>query len=1124
MKETPGYRNLLNKLDVFIRKYYLNQILRGVLLWIALVFLLYLLINVLEFQFWFETGIRKVLFYGFIAIAIISGIFWIGIPGLKYLKLGKRISNTQAAHIIGNHFSSVQDKLLNVLQLKNQVDNTRDNSLLLASIEQKTENIQVVNFPRAIDLTQNKKYLKYVIPPIAILLLLIIAAPNIITKSTNRLINNDIEYEKPAPFNFHLQQERLKVVQFSDINLDVTVEGKYFPEQVEILVDGYPYKMRKSSPNEFHHQLKNIQADKTIQFQAGAVKSRPYTIEVIGKPSIKSFLVQLDYPYYVGKRDEILKNTGDIIVPEGTKLNWIFSTVNTDALGYSVSDDKIDTITEATHSPNIRGEFTLENRALKNHSMTFYVSGNGLENADSVTYDISTIPDNYPVIQIKTFRDSALISPIYVVGEASDDYGISSLYFKYFIVDAEGRKGEMQSRKVKIDKGTKIAFEDVFHVENIVLEPGEQLNYYYQVFDNDGVNGHKSSRTPMMTIKKPSLEEYQHMEEKNEESILANLEKAFRKNEELKKRIHDLRNKLLFQNDVSWQDKKTLEELMKMQKKIQEKIEEALKKYKENLKNQKEFNKPEEDIREKQEQLKKLFEKAEEKSDIQKMLEKLQKLMQKLNKEKSLQMLEKMKDQQSEQNMDLDRLKELFKQLELERDLQQQFDKLNKLADKQEKVQEKTAEKNPEKEKSLSQEELEKKQKEINKKFQEIKEAMNKIVKRNNKLLRPKDIGNPKRDMYMIQKDLNESLENLNKNQNSKAAQKMQDAAQKMRKMSEQMQSKMKGGSAKAMQADLESLRQLLENLVGISFDQEALINKFNRTSPHTQLYVKYLKEQFKVKEDFAMVEDSLRALSKRVFSLKPFIMEKVTDINEDMEKSLAFLEERKVPVASNHQQRVMKSVNDLAVMLSETMEQMQKQMAKKMPGSQMCDKPGASNPGSSGKQLMNKITQGQKKLSEKMKKMAQEKKGKSGKGGMSSEDFAKLARQQAAMRRMLEKYNQSMHEKGQGVKALQEIIKQMNQTEESLVNKRLTSEMIRRQQDIITRLLQAKDAMRQQKMSPKRKAETAKNIKQKEVPPALAEYLQKRRNEIEVLKSVSPSLQPFYKELVNEYYQSLGN
>lgn len=191
-----------------------------------------------------------------------------------------------------------------------------------------------------------------------------------------------------------------------------------------------------------------------------------------------------------------------------------------------------------------------------------------------------------------------------------------------------------------------------------------------------------------------------------------------------------------------------------------------------------------------------------------------------------------------------------------------------------------------------------------------------------------------------------------------------------------------------------------------------------------------------------------------------------------------------------------------------------------------MCENPGMSNPSSDGDAPMDKISEGQKGLNEEMQKMAEENKEKmqSGDDGISSEDFARMAKEQAQLRKMLEKYSESKREQGLGDKSLQDIIDQMEQLEKNLVNKRLTSEMLKRQEEIMTRLLEAQNADRQQKMDEKRKAETVKKEREKEIPPALAEYLQKRKNEIEVLKRTSPPLKPFYKALIDEYYQSLRN
>ena len=206
MATNSNYQQLISKLDQFIRKFYLNRLIRGVLYSVGLILLLFVLINVLEYYFYFDTSTRKGLFYSFLGITAVALIGWVFIPLLKYFRLGKVISHQQAAGIIGEHFGDVKDKLLNVLQLKSQADATPNADLIMASINQKTEDIKLVPFKSAIDLSKNRKYLRYALPPLLLLLFLLIAAPSMITDSTNRIINNDTKFERPAPFHFVVEE------------------------------------------------------------------------------------------------------------------------------------------------------------------------------------------------------------------------------------------------------------------------------------------------------------------------------------------------------------------------------------------------------------------------------------------------------------------------------------------------------------------------------------------------------------------------------------------------------------------------------------------------------------------------------------------------------------------------------------------------------------------------------------------------------------------------------------------------------------------------------------------------------------------------------------------------------
>jgi hypothetical protein len=215
-----------------------------------------------------------------------------------------------------------------------------------------------------------------------------------------------------------------------------------------------------------------------------------------------------------------------------------------------------------------------------------------------------------------------------------------------------------------------------------------------------------------------------------------------------------------------------------------------------------------------------------------------------------------------------------------------------------------------------------------------------------------------------------------------------------------------------------------------------------------------------------------------------------------------------------------MKNLNDLALMLSEVMNQMQQQMASMMPGNKMCNNPGGEGQGKSGRVPMDKITEGQQKLNQEM--MDAVKGRQEGQSG-SSEQFAKMAARQSALRKALRDLQQEKQQQGQGDQGLENIMNEMDKTETQLVNKQLTNEMLKRQQEILTRLLEAERAEREREMDNERKAEMARQT-ERTMPPALEEYIKKREAEIESFRTASPVLRPYYKFLVEEYYNALKN
>lgn len=125
------------KLDAFIAAYYKQQFVRGLMLALAVTLLTLVGLFLLENQLWLSVQSRTILFFGMWAMIIALWGILVLQPFLKLRGVGKVISHEEAARWIGNHFSDVSDKLLNLLQLEDMSATLVENDLLLQGIAQK---------------------------------------------------------------------------------------------------------------------------------------------------------------------------------------------------------------------------------------------------------------------------------------------------------------------------------------------------------------------------------------------------------------------------------------------------------------------------------------------------------------------------------------------------------------------------------------------------------------------------------------------------------------------------------------------------------------------------------------------------------------------------------------------------------------------------------------------------------------------------------------------------------------------------------------------------------------------------------------------------------------------------
>lgn len=1123
MKEnkTSAYHNhndsyglLLAKLQEFIRKYYINRIIKGGIYFAALFLISFLLVTVFEYFGHFGTGTRTVLFYTFLAINLFILVRYIIIPLGKLFNLGQTLSYNQAADIIGQHFGEVKDKLLNTLQLKAQAGqhgNGMQKSLIEASINQKINELKPVPFVNAVDYKSNRKYLKYALIPFAVLLILLFSAPYMLVESTTRLVEHNKKFVRQAPFEFVLENDSLVGIKQEDYKVNLKIKGKELPAEVFVVVDGNPFKMLPNAKNEFEYTLKNLQKDLSFQFTANGFSSEDYDLKVLPRPFLQKFEVKLSYPSYLGKKDDILQNVGDLTIPQGTKVSWNFYAENTEGIELLFKEQETKAERKGTNL------YTYNNRFLKDDSYYLKIHNQYLQSSDSIQYFVNVIPDAFPSVQVIQEQDSMKLKNLYFTGEISDDYGFNRLLFSYrYSKSEDSAKMRKPLQRQSIAIASNKLMQNFYHfwdVNQLDIKPGDEIEYYFEVWDNDGVNGSKSARSQKFHFKAPSEKELEEKTEASNQNIQDKMETAIRQAAQLQKDMQEAKMKMMEKKNMDWQDKKFIEDILKKQEKLQNTVNDIQKEFNKNLQEQQEFKEMDEKILEKQKALQEMFDKVMD-EETKKLLEQFQKMLDENKKEDLQKQIEKMNLEDKEVEKELDRMMELFKQMAFEQKLQENIDKLEKLAKEQEKLAKESEQKN------ANSEEIKKKQDELNKKFDELKKDMEELNKKNDELENKHDLEETKKEQEDIENEMDQSSESLQSKQNKKASQSQKSAASKMQKMSEKMKDMQSAMEEEESGEDYQALRQILENLMYLSFEQEKVMNEFKTLNNYNPRYVELSQKQRKLKDDAKMIEDSLLALSKRVMQIKSFVNKEIGLINFNMDKSLEFLADRSTPQARVHQQFTMTSVNNLAVMLSEVMKQMQQQMAEsecKKSGGKACKMP--KKPGK-GKPSMKQMREMQEQLNGQMQMM----KSGQGKQGQMSKELAQMAARQEAIRRELQKMQQQMDkEKGSkpGMGGMNELQKMMDKTEEEILNRKITEETIKRQKDILVRMLEFEKAEKQQEFEEKRESKTATD-QNRGTPPSLEKYKQMKEKEVELLRSVPPALNPYYRGKVKEYFQNL--
>ena len=939
-----NYSNILEKLNAFIAKFYTKMLLKGVLLFIAFGLLFFLLVLGIEYFLWLNSLGRLLLLVLFVGVEFYLVWKFIITPLSFLLKWKRGLSNKEASLLIGEHFPEVEDKLFNLLDL---AESSEKSELLLASIQQRSMDLSVVPFVKAVDLKENMGYAKYLLLPLLVFGLIWISG-DIASYfgSYKRVVNYDLAYEPPAPFAFKLLTSDLDVLEGESLTVSVTTEGRVKPENVSIVIDGEEFLL-PTKEGFYQYKFNSPLESTSFYFVSNGFRSKEFFLKVIAVPSIVDFDLILDYPDYTGKQDDIIKSTGNAVFPEGTFVSWRMKTRTTEEVLFRVGDS----IENFKRSGDA---FSWDKRVFSDLDYELSISNANVDNYESLGYRFTVVRDAYPSLRVDQVLDSLNPNVSYYVGEATDDYQLSAVRLIYY------KKGQEKKNVLVLSKPN-VNYNKFYYTfpSGLDLEEGEAYDYYFEVVDNDAIHKGKVTKSQVFSSAFMNANQLKEKELEFQKSVLNNLDRSLEMSKEQQESLKEINRQEKENSILSFSDQNRIKDFLKKQELQEDLMKKFSGQLKDNLKKTEEDNK-----------LKKLLEERLERMELEakkndKLLEELSKLTDKLDKDELAKRLEELGKKQRNADRNLEQLLELTKRYYVQQKAEQLGGDLDKLSKEQKDLAEK----------KLGSELEQKEQDSIKAKFEEISKEVEELIKDVASLKKPLELKVDMGKVEEVKKDQEDVMEELSKQPNGdkssseKANSKQKSAAKKMKELSQDLLSASSGGGGGSSTAeDAEMLRQLLDNLITFSFKQEGLYRSLGESEMSGKVNTLSIKRQQELRELFKHVDDSLFALSLRQAELSEFVNEQITEVYYNLDKALESMAESEMYQGASYQKYVLNASNSLSDFLANVLENLQQSMS-----------PSSGKGKGKGFQLPD-IILGQEKLGEKMGEM-----GKKGSEGKSS-------------------------------------------------------------------------------------------------------------------------------------------
>ena len=827
-------------------------------------------------------------------------------------------------------------------------------------------------------------------------------------------------------------------------------------------------------------------------------------MRVLPTPSIDGYRVVAIPPAYTGKEPEILTNTVDLQVLYGSVLQFELTYSNLDSLFF---EDKEQSISIPLKSVS-KTDFSRQIKA----SGEYILSGSNayFSHRQLLNFNIICISDLYPGIQITEIQDSLKNSLHYFYGVITYDYGFSDLYFNYSL-------GTDRTVVVPVSFMKNLNTQEFYFSFDFAEFAGTdktEINYYFEVFDNDNLSGPKSTRSSRLIYRIPDLNTIFDYNREVSQSVNNDLKKAEKIAGEIVTGIQDLREKLLDNTTDDWEKQQLSKEVVRKK----EQLDRLLEAVKENNQKKSDLNRSftvqDSLLIDKQKKIQDLLDRLMD-SEIKQLLDEFSKLSEEFSKDKFKNLDERMEFTFDQVSEELDRNIELLKRFQIEERhnlISKQIDRLKSDQTRLERLLEN---------KSFDRDSAYSRNKSILNDLRAIENNYEELITENSTLSEPFDLKDFKTDFDRLSWKMQQQRQNISGNKkDKKLSEEIEDDLFELSKRMKQQQER-NFVNKSLPQNDIELI---IQNILIISLSQEELLQQFSDVQAQSLKYNELGRIQDLKRQEYKIIKDSLSVLAKSNLMLASLLDRKFYDLEVKFGLLPGYIQDNRRSDLLREQHYIINYLNDIALSLTDALQKAKEEVNRsgKRQGEKNSDKERQRN--SSGDSGYPKMKQFQRNLKKQLEDLVSQMKN-GEKGKPLHQRISNMIRENELFRKSLNEFiseagSMSSREK----QLLNEINQLIDQNIRDMANYSVSGQLINRNNLIYNKLLMSEKASKEKEgFEDKRKSESATQTRFHR-PEQMFEFQKKSAFIKTDIQKSDLKLNTYFKSMYNHYYIKLGN